>query len=301
MSHFTFGQRIVTGSTFIPAAKCLVRAKNTLGEGPIWDFRTQRLYWFDIKARRLWRLAADGGAQSHTLPGMCSVAALYPDGEDLLIVGETGLFRFNVETAAAHPIAKLDLPAGFRTNDGKTDPAGGVWWSAMDDEGGRRPGQVYRYAGGESRVMVEDIHIANSIAFSPDGERLYLSDSARKTLWAFPLDETGRPGPREVFATWSDGEPDGAASDAQGGLWVAVWGGWRIDHFGPSGRLIGSIPVPVSQPTSCAFGGPNLSTLYVTSARVGLHDDELDAQPLAGGLFALETETTGAPVPAFTG
>lgn len=275
----------------------MVEAKNRLGEGPVWDHLKQSLFWFDIKAAELWRLDAEGRTERWSLPGMSSVAARLEGTDDLLIVGQSGLLQFDPLSGAATALSDLEIPPGFRTNDGKVDPQGRLWWSTMDDAGGARPGAVHRLEGMDSTAMIDGVHIANSIAFSPEGDRLYLSDSARRTLWMFPLDEAGRPGAREVFATWTHGEPDGAATDATGALWVAVWGGSRIDHFSAAGRLIESIPLPVSQPTSCAFGGPDLTTLYVTSARIGLSDEAVKREPLAGGVFALETETPGAAIP----
>ncbi|MDB5438823.1 MAG: putative gluconolactonase protein, partial [Caulobacteraceae bacterium] len=267
---------------------CVADIRAQLGEGPCWDPVRRRLYWFDIRNRRLFAWEAGGATLEWTLPARASAAAPLADGAGLLISSEEGLWRFDDRTGACMLIEPAPEQApGFRSNDGKADQAGGLWWSLMDDDGGKRPGSVWRFDGVRSTPMVRDIHIANCLAFSPDGATLYLSDTARRTIWAFDFDAAnGTLANRRVFAEFTGGGPVGAAMDAEGHLWVAIWGGWRVDRFRPDGRVVRSVAMPVEQPSSCAFGGPSLDILYVTSAWEGQSAEARLDQPLSGGLFA---------------
>jgi sugar lactone lactonase YvrE len=281
---------------------CVAALQARLGEGPFWDSVTQQLYWFDIRGKRLFALDdRTGEIRDWSLPCRASAGAAFADGSGLLISAEDGLWRFNPATGArvqAEPEPRFDT--GFRSNDGKADPAGGFWWSTMDDDGGKRPGSVYRFDGMASHRMFGGIHIANSLAFSPDGRTGYVSDSARKIIWRFDVDLANNwAGERVVFAQVSDAgaDPDGAAMDAEGFLWVAIWGGSRVDRYAPDGTVDRSLAMPVTQPSCPAFGGPDLDTLYITSAWDGLSDEARAAQPLAGGLFAAKVGVRGLAIP----
>ena len=278
---------------------CVAAVKAQLGEGPCWDPLRQRLYWFDIRDRRLFALEANGETLSWILPARSSAAAPLADGSGLLISSEEGLWRFDDRAGACTLIEPVPEHAqGFRSNDGKADQMGGMWWSLMDDDGGKRPGSVWRFDGVRSTPMVRGIHIANSLAFSSDGATLYLSDTAKGVIWAFDFDAGAAAlANRRVFAQVTDGGPDGAAMDAEGHLWVAMWGGWRVDRFSPDGQVVCSVATPVEQPSSCAFGGPGLDILYVTSAWDGQSPEARHDQPLTGGLFAFRPGVAGFPIP----
>jgi sugar lactone lactonase YvrE len=271
-----------------------------LGEGPFWDPATGRLYWFDIRTSQLFALTPqDGQVRDWRLVSRASAGAPFADGSGLLISAEDGLWRFDPATGAraqADPEPRFDT--GFRSNDGKADQAGGFWWSTMDDDGGKRPGNVYRFDGKTNHLMIGGIHIANGLAFSPDGRTGYVADSAARTIWRFDFDaENNMAGERTVFAQIPDADPDGAAMDAEGFLWVAMWGGGRVDRFAPDGRVERSLAMSVGQPSSCAFGGPDLDTLYITSAWDGLSDQARTGQPQAGGLFAAKVGVRGLAIP----
>ncbi len=279
---------------------CVFRAQNRLGEGPCWDPAAKRLYWFDIKARRLFWLS-HGEAGSWDLPVRASAAAVRRDG-GLLVAAETGVCDFDVESGVLTVRLPVGLEPGFRTNDGKIDGAGRFWWSTMDDDGGKRPGKLYRYdPDGRCDVHADAISIANTVSSSPDGRTFYLADSAEQTIYAYDLDTDGALSNRRVFAHTEEGSPDGSAVDAEGYLWNAQWGAWRVVRYAPDGRIDRIVPMPVEQPSSCAFGGPDLSILYITSARDGLPDEVLARQPLAGSLFAFEPGVKGLALPAFAG
>jgi sugar lactone lactonase YvrE len=284
---------------------CAQPAKAILGEGPCWDASAGRLYWFDIKGRRLHWHEPDGASGHYELAVRASVATPRKTG-GLLIVAENGVSTFDPVSGAMTLIEAVEpLEPGFRSNDGKIDVAGRLWWSVMDDDGGKRPGFLYRRDPGHASVRMEEgIHIANTTCCSPDGRTFYLADSARRTIYAYALDPaTGALGERRVFAhtRGERGSPDGSAVDAEGYLWNAQWGGWRIVRYAPDGSIDRIVETPVAQPSSCCFGGADLATLYVTSARESLSDQALEGQPFAGSLMAFDPGVTGLPLPAFDG
>lgn len=284
---------------------CRVNSYDRLGEGPCWDARAGRLYWFDIKRLKLHGFEPESGrTQEWPLPVQSSAAAPREAG-GLVLATNQGLALFDPDRGSFHLHHPLQAPEGFRVNDGKIDVAGRLWWSHMHDEGGREPGKVF-CTGPEwtTRVAVDAIHIANAVSCSPDGRTFYLANSAEQTLYAYDLD----PGPgelsnRRVFADTKgeDGAPDGAAVDIEGFLWSVQWGAARIVRYAPDGRIDGIVEMPVEQPSSCAFGGPELRTLFVTSAWDGLSDAKRAAQPLAGSLFSFEPGVQGLALPRFRG
>lgn len=281
--------------------QCLIRSDDRLGEGPCWSAREGRLYWFDIKGCALnWFSPGSGEAGRQDLGLRASAAAACASG-GLLVATERGLMRWDSDRAELRILRPMAFEPGFRTNDGKIDPHGDFWWSTMDDDGGRRPGTLYRTRpSGETEVAVDGIHIANTVSFTADGRCLFLADSKAQTIFAYDTADLSRPA---VFAH-TRGEtatPDGGALDAEGFLWNAQWGGARLVRYGPEGRIDRVVPMPVEQPTSCAFGGPDLQTLFVTSAWDGLSEAGRRAQPLAGGLFALRPGVAGQPLPPFEG
>jgi len=281
--------------------RCVVRADDRLGEGPVWSAREGRLYWFDIKGKRLaWFEPASDERGAFTLPMRASAAAPREAG-GLLLATEHGLAVCDPDAGTLELVQKVDLGEGFRTNDGKIDTKGNFWWSSMDDNDGERPGAVFRTGPDlKTEVVLTGIHIPNTISVSPNGKRLYMADSRLQTLFAHDTADLSK---IEEFAhtRGAPATPDGSAVDAQGYLWNAQWDGWRIVRYAPDGRIERTIQMPVQRPTSCAFGGPDLTTLYVTSAADGLSMDARRAQPLAGGLFAIETGVRGLALPLFGG
>jgi sugar lactone lactonase YvrE len=286
-----------------PRPRCVAETRDRLGEGPFWHAGEGRLYWFDIKNRKLNWYAHDSGEHGRfDLPLRASAGAPRAGGGFLLLT-EAGLCNFDPASGLMKIRHASEATPGFRSNEGMIDVAGRFWWSVMDDDSGKRPGYVERYdPGGRSERVVHEISIPNTLACSPDGRTFYYADSGRRALYACDLDpETGAIGPPRPFAHThgEPGVPDGTAVDADGYLWNAQWGGWRIVRYAPDGRVDRIVEMPVAQPTSCAFGGPDLRTLYVTSARDELSDAALEGQPLAGGLFAFEPGVVGLELPHF--
>ncbi len=281
--------------------RCVVQASDRLGEGPFWSPLDQRLYWFDIKRRRLaWHEPATGICRHLDLPMRASAAVPRARG-GLLAATEHGLAAVDPGTGTVEIVQPHALESGFRTNDGKIDLTGHFWWSTMDDNGGERPGEVFRTRpDGVTERMLGGIHIPNTVSVSPDGRCLYLADSRRRTIFTHRIDDLSDVA-EFAHTRGEPGTPDGSAVDADGYLWNAQWGGWRIVRYAPDGRVDRIVEMPVEQPTSCAFGGPDLSTLYVTSAWDGLSSKDRESQPLAGGLFAFVPGVSGLPLPLFQG
>jgi len=223
----------------------------------------------------------------------------------LLLASDTGVGVFDPQDGRLEPRLALepDRP-GNRSNDGKTDGLGRFWIGTMDDGHRRRSGALYRIDADWSVTRVADgMGIPNTVTHSREGEIFYLADSRDHRLYACAVTDSGELGDRRLFASTEGeaGSPDGSALDAQGFLWNAQWGGWRIVRYAPDGSVDRIVPMPVEQPSSCAFGGPDLTTLYVTTARVGLSDAALARQPLAGSLLSFRPGVAGWPVAPFAG
>jgi len=278
---------------------CRVRSADILGEGPCWSPREERLYWFDIKGRKLHWLEPEGGRYgTYELPMRASAAAPRLAG-GLLLATERGLAFFDPRSGETELRQPMDLGPGFRSNDAAMAVDGCFWWSTMDDDGGRRPGVIYRTCpDGLTQPVIEGIHIANSLAMSPNGQRLYLADTSLSTIWTYDPNHLSQ---RTVFASTKGrrGGPDGSAMDADGFLWNAHWGEWEVVRYAPDGRVDRVVEMPVEQPSCCCFGGSDRSVLFVTSAREGLSDEALARQPQAGGLFAFDPGVRGLELPLF--
>lgn len=289
---------------FAAAIRPVHRAAALLGEGPVWVARDGLLYWIDIHGRRLLAWSPETGL-GHEWPVALRLSALAPRAQGGFIAGtDRGIVRFT-EASQLESLAELEphLP-GNRCNDGKIDSHGRFWIGTMDDAEQARAGALYRLEADLTwRKMADGCMIPNGPTFSPDGHWLYHTDSADRTIYRFALADDGNLGPREAFLRFdaAHGYPDGMTTDSEGCLWVAFWDGWCIRRFSPDGEHLEEVDLPVQRPTSCAFGGPALDTLFVTSARVGLTEEALARQPDAGSLFACRVRVPGLPSPLFAG
>ena len=300
-------------------AELVLDARCATGESPVWDVRSQALWWVDIPARRLHRWnAADGATRHWTAPEMLACIARREDahGGGWVAGTETGLFHLQPHedgTLGFDALATVEhARPGMRFNDGRCDRQGRLWAGTMlQDMAAAAPvGALYRYDfdSNEPAPMagyspVSPLIAPNGLGFSPDGRTMYLSDSHPnvQTVWAFDYDtDTGTPSNRRVFVdmTALPGRPDGAAVDADGCYWICGNDAGMVHRFTPDGRLDRSLAVPVKKPAMCAFGGAALDTLFVTSIRPG---GDLSDQPLAGGVFALRPGVQGLPEPACRG
>ena len=279
-----------------------------LGESPFWHPDEAALYWCDIPGKCLHRWVPASAAHTHwafdSEPGCC---APLPSGE-LLVAFRDGLFRFSPASGERKRLAAPPYdPTNERFNDGKADPQGRLWVGTIHEP--REPkGALYRWAAGKLQPMVGGVTVSNGLAFSPDGTTMYRSDTATHRIHALDFDggdgslsrervfaefPVKRPG--QDLATYG-GRPDGAAVDAEGAYWCAMFEGQRLLRLAPDGRLLQELPLPVRCPTMPCFGGPDLRTLYLTTACHQRPADELATQPMAGAVLSLRVAVPGLPV-----
>jgi len=285
---------------------CVQESGASLGESPIWSYDENLLYWIDINSRLIHQF----NPKTHkTRKWLChtEIGCIGLTNKRRLIAGlrdgfyyfspSQGTFNFIVDPEPNKPQNRL--------NDGKVDRAGRMWCGSMQDPNPNDPvGALYRLSGTDkcSRIL-DGIRIPNTICWSPNNKTMYLSDTRASIIWAFDFNlNTGTIKNKRIFVDLSQqpGRPDGATVDEEGFLWNAEYGGSRVVRYTPEGKFDCQINLPVSNITCCSFGGPNLSTLYITTAAQRLTEKELAHQPLAGGLFACEVEIRGLKEPQFT-
>ncbi|MEI2387407.1 SMP-30/gluconolactonase/LRE family protein [Breoghania sp. JC706] len=243
-----------------------------LGEGAFWHPERRQFFWFDILGKKLLS-RTDAGPLSWNI-GEHASAAGWIDRDTLLIASETGLYRFDIATGERRLVAALeaDRPE-TRSNDGRADPMGGFWIGTMGKRAESEAGAIYRFHGGELRLLYDRISIPNAICFAPGGRRAYFADTSRRKIWTVALDTAGWPceGADVFLDLEAEGlNPDGAVIDAEGALWNAQWGASRVARYLADGRLERTLPLPARQPSCPCFAGAALDALYVTTAREGL-------------------------------
>jgi xylono-1,5-lactonase len=281
--------------------ECIWPLEATLGEGPVWVAREQALWFTDIKQRRIHRFdPASGAKQSWDAPDQPGF--ILPASGGRFIAGlKTGLHFFDPATGAFdHIVSPEPEWPGNRLNDATVGPDGRLWFGSMDDDEEAECGAVHRLDPDGQTVRVGgECCITNGPAISPDGRTLYHTDTLGRSIDRFDIAADGTLANRRRFATIdaADGYPDGPIVDSEGCLWTGLWGGWRARRYSPSGEILTEVLLPAANITKLALGGPDLRTAFVTSARKGLSDDELEAQPLAGGLFSFRVDVPGLPVP----
>jgi sugar lactone lactonase YvrE len=284
--------------------QCVADVHAILGEGPIWVEREAALYWVDIKGPRIFRLDEDGTVQDW-VPSL-RVGSLAPRAPGGFIGGtEHGIAHIDLETNRVDIVADPEshLPDN-RFNDGKVDRHGRFWAGSMDDLEQQSSGTLYRLEAGQDAVVIDSNYkVTNGPAFSPDGSQMFHSDSAGQVTYMFDVDAAGNATNRRAFLQFGEGDgyPDGMTVDADGCLWIAFWDGWCVRRFSPDGEWLQTIELPVARPTSCAFGGPGLDRMYITSASIGLDGDALAMQPNAGGLFMVSPGVRGLADLPFAG
>ena len=289
--------------------ECVVDCHARLGEGAWWDAGDRALWWVDIKAGLVHRFDPSSGENASFAWGEPVACLARRDAGGLIVGAARGIHLFDPDTGARQLLADPEPGlAGNRFNDGTTDPQGRFWAGTMRDDGSppERRGRFYRIdADHEVTGWFDPVFTTNGLAFSPDGQVMYLADTNRdvRTIWACDYDlETGIPSAQRLFFDTRQiaGRPDGATVDADGCYWMAGFGGWQVVRITPDGRVDRIIEMPVERPTKVMFGGAGLDTLYVTSMGDGLADDP--AQTQAGGLFAITgLGTGGVPQVRFAG
>lgn len=282
-----------------PAMECVWPLEASLGEGPFWSDAEKGLWFVDIFQQRIHCFEPHTAAkQSWSAPG--KVSFILPEAKGSFLVGLPGaVARFRTERNTFEVVARLeeDHPKN-RLNDACIDPRGRLWFGTMDEDGQSKSASLYRWGAESAPTRVDTGYcISNGPAFSPDGRTFYATDTLDRVIYRFAVTEDGQLRGKTVFLQFqpSDGYPDGTTVDAEGCLWVAFYGGWSIRRFSPDGKPIRAVKLPCANVTKMAFGGEGLKTAFVTTARTGLDPQELQKQPLAGGLFAFEAGVAGLP------
>jgi len=275
--------------------------RDILGEGPLWSPIRQTLLWVDIFAPAIRRLnLASGAVQSWEAPERIGWVVEREARDDLLVGLKSGFASLCLEPFGIERIGdpEPDRPDN-RLNDAKVDASGRLWAGTMSDKGGEKTGALYRLDP-DLRWSRHDegYEITNGPTFSPDGRTIYHTDTAARTVFAFDLDPAGNLSNKRVFLRFDIawGYPDGMTTDAQGGIWIAHWGGARISRFLPDGRLDRVIPLPTSNITSMVFAGDGLDRMFVTSASLGC-----ESETHAGALFEVDAGVVGLPTRRFKG
>ncbi len=270
-----------------------------LGEGPLWDVRGGALWFVDIKDGAICRYHPASDTRDRFAVGGMPSFIVPTDAEDFLIGSGNGLFRFG-PAGLSDAIARVEMPADNRTNDATVDCHGRLWFGTMDDRETKPSGAVYRFDGQDIRRAGGACTITNGPAISADGRWLYHVDTLGGSIWRFDIGGDLPLTGGTLFARIApdEGTPDGVTIDSEGCLWVAIWGGGQARRYSPDGALLATVALPCANVTKVAFGGPDLRTGFVTTARVGLAPEVLESQPLAGALFAFDAPAPGLPLPA---
>jgi len=289
-------------------AEVVVKESCILGESPIWSVAEQVLYWVDVLNPSIHRFDPATGAHDRWLIETEIGSIGLASGNRLVAGLRMGFALYDLGSS------KLEIindPEGHgrqntnRLNDGKVDRAGRFWCGSMQDPGREPVGTLYRMDTDRSvHAMADGIRVPNALCWSPDDRTMYFADTYAECIWAYNYDlATGAIENRRVFAKTGEGtgRQDGATVDSEGFVWNAHIFAGRVVRYDPHGRIEREIVVPTPQVTSCAFGGPDLDILYITTASMRMSRDELAADPLAGSLFAVDTGVRGLPEPRFGG
>lgn len=292
-----------------PRVRVAVAAPGILGESPMWHPREQALYWCDIAGRRLNRFDPRRDALVHwefdTEPASCAPRV---DGT-LLLAMRDGLWGFDPRSGERHRLSPPPYdPSKERFNDGKCDPQGRFWVGTIYEPRDPALAALYRWDGHELTRQADGITVSNGLAWSPSGRTMYWSDTKAHAVYAFDVDPAdGGLSNRRVFAQFPlkeagqdldryGGRPDGAAVDAEGAYWTAMFEGQRLLRLSPDGAVLDEVVLPVRCATMPCFGGPDLRTLYVTTSRENRPAAELAETPLAGCVLQLQVDVPGLPV-----
>lgn len=285
----------------------VLNAQATLAECPVWAPDEQVLYWVDILAPSLNRFdPATGDNTTWTQPEHIGCFGRRASGG--FIAGlRSGIWLLDEQGEATQCVARpVNNTRISRFNDGRIDPWGRFWAGTIHEPRDRPAAQLFRTDADLScRAIAGDIKVSNGVAFSPDRRWAYHSDTPNHVIYRYPLDpDSGEiTGEREIFHQFpfGNGRPDGAAVDEEGCYWTALFEGHRIARLSPEGEILAEYPIPAPCPTMCAFGGPDLKTLYVTTARENRSEEELAHWPQSGDIFAMKTDVAGQPEPLFKG
>jgi sugar lactone lactonase YvrE len=268
------------------------------GEGPVWSDRWGGLRWVDMLAGDILSLDGDGTVLRRHVGGVA--AALRPRGDGGAVIAVERGFTLEDADGTLAPMAPVWSDPGVRMNEGGCDPDGRFWCGSMAYDQAPGRGALYRLdPDGAVRRILDGVTISNGLDWSPDGSLAYYDDTATHRVDVFDYDRvTGLTARRPFVRLPDDANPDGLTVDAEGGVWVALFGGGAVHRYTPAGALDVVVEVPTAQVTACTFGGPRLDELFVTTSREGMAADD---DPLAGALFRAEVGVPGLPVREFAG
>lgn len=271
-----------------------------LGECPIWCERTRRLWWVDVLTPTLWSMDPETGAcQDHQVDARRLGSIALRDTGGLLLACDNGLFSYDPATGEQRFLCDPEPDMeGHRKNDGRADPAGNFWVGTLREADYAPVGALYRVASDLGfRKESENLSIPNGLAFDQERRRMYFCDTRAYEIWVCEYDAaTGHCGlPRSFARTVAPARPDGSCIDAEGHLWSAEYAGGRLVRFAPDGSVSMSVPLPVTYPTCCCFGGAGLDRLYITSALEPLSERERINEPLAGKVLMFDPGVVGRP------
>lgn len=283
----------------------VAQTEDVIGEVPLWDARANVLSWIDILKPAFHRLdPATGEVKTHTPPEKLGAYAL-TGTEALLIGGRGGMAMWTPQTGAFERLSRpeADRPENI-LNDGRADPAGRFLIASMNRNLSGTTGRLWQVEAGKGTRLLQDeeIMLPNALCWNPDGRILYFGDSHTNRIYAYDYDvATGEISGRRLFADTSriPGVADGASVDAHGYLWNARFGGGCLIRLAPDGSLDQTVDMPVTQPSHVTFGGASLKTMYVTTARFRLEPEQLEAEPMAGALLAIEADVAGLAEPRY--
>jgi len=281
-------------------ADVLLDVRCELGEGPLWHDERGELFWCSILAGELHACDADGdNARVWSLGEPVSASAIV-DRDTLLVATASGLARFDIESGDCVPVCAFPESATpVRSNDGRAGPGGAFWISTMGRDAEPGAGSLYRFVDGRLVAKRCGMAIPNATCFSPGGEWAYFSDLPTQTIlrWRLDPDSGDTIGEPMLFIDLRSENlmPDGAVVDSEGYIWNAQWGAGRVARYDPNGRFVEAMTVPTAQVTCPAFGGPDMKTLFVTSAWQGMDANARLADPLAGAVLAARVPVAGRP------
>lgn len=283
-------------------AELLLDAKASLGEGALWNSKTNELYWVDIE-KGILHIYNPQSQENKSINVGQRVGTVVPTEEgNALVALEDGIYEVDLKTEKKKMLTarpEKNYPDN-RFNDGKCDPAGRFWVGTMSMKGIAKAGALYCFDNqGYIKKVYDSVTVSNGIVWSLDSTKMYYIDTPTKEVKEFAYDvATGKATFTKVAVKIPDGMgyPDGMTIDNEGMLWIAMWEGYSVLRCSPlTGELLTKIEVPVARVTSCAFGGENLDTLYITTASIGAKEEELKEYPHSGSLFVVKTGHKGIP------
>jgi sugar lactone lactonase YvrE len=279
-------------------AERLFDVMNGLGEGPLWHPIEHQLYWTDILTGTLYRASPEKDSYEKMFFDLQIGAFAFSKQGGFILATDRGFFDLNLVTREINLLWITPIKyKGERLNDGKVDPAGRFWAGSMDPQNKR--GALFRLDPDDSKhIMLTEIGISNGLDWSPDRKTMYYTDSLQYTIYQFDYElDTGAITNQRSFVELPKNEkeivPDGLCVDKEGNIWSAQWNGWQVVKYAPDGTPKAVVKVPAQRVTSCCFGSENLDTLFITTSRANLSEEELLDQPHAGDVFFCKVDGQG--------